>query len=859
MSCDTVKGRRGDMVNPIDSTRHCSSERGRADRANDRLYSLTLAAPALSRLSRSPLLLVTLSWLLLATGAIGKESQSFFKTHCIKCHGPEKQKGKLRLDTLTWSPAASHNAETWQAIVDRISDGEMPPEEEPQPDARDKTAIVDALKKRIAGASHEAKKVILRRLNRMQYRNTIRDLLHIDVSVSDPTELFPADDKLEGFDNLGEALQMSDFLLRQYLKVARLALDQATVEGDFPEVLTYTLDSTKARALNYKAQGNVTDKNYVLLFQSDERAPGDARGQNFINCREGATHDGWYEFSFEVESRGRGNLAKELGSYAKRDDYPIYRPEDLHRFEIYATAPNSTSQIQTRPRRLIVAIDLPDNQKQTIRRRIWLPKAWRVEVGFGNGFAYNGNTLLEILDPKFDWDAHDEMDKRGQRAFATRALIAQLERQDAPRIVVHSVKETGPHYDQWPPISHKTALGEAGESIEQHLRDFASRAFRRPVTDAQLAGYVRLAKASPEGLRTAIEAILCSPRFVYLFENPGALDDHALASRLSYFLWNTMPDAPLFEDAQSGRLHDPTVLSGHVDRMLADVRSDEFVNSFVWAWLKLQNTVEMAPDPMKYNDYHRNRINEGMIGESTGFFRQMLTKNLPLRNFIDSDFTVMNADLGRHYGLLGAVNTTAKYRTVSLNRNGHRGGLLGQAAVLTASANGVDTSPVVRGIWILENLLGTPPDLPPDDVEIPEPDARGELTIRQLYAKHRTVASCNDCHKKIDPLGFALENFDAVGGWRTKYVSGHSVDPSGRMPNGESFKDITGLKQIMLRDLDQFSRNLSTKLLTYATGRTMEVADRAEIDRIAEEALRGGQGLRDLVKAVTTSQTFLSK
>jgi len=205
------------------------------------------------------------------------------------------------------------------------------------------------------------------------------------------------------------------------------------------------------------------------------------------------------------------------------------------------------------------------------------------------------------------------------------------------------------------------------------------------------------------------------------------------------------------------------------------------------------------------------------------------------------------------------VNTTAEFQRVSLKDSGRRGGLLGQASVLTTSANGVDTSPVVRGIWILENLLGTPPSPPPPGVEVPEPDARGELTVRQLYAKHRTVASCNDCHKKIDPLGFALENFDAVGGWRTKYESGHAIDPSGQMPNGEKFKDVTGLKQIMASNLDQFSRNLISKLMTYATGRTMSVADRPVLDRIVRQSKKDGDGFRDLIKLVVTSEVFLAK
>ena len=320
-----------------------------------------------------------------------------------------------------------------------------------------------------------------------------------------------------------------------------------------------------------------------------------------------------------------------------------------------------------------------------------------------------------------------------------------------------------------------------------------------------------------------------------------------------------MPDDVLLEDAARGRLKDQNVLRGHVDRMLADSRSNEFVESFVWGWLKLDNTVEMAPDPMKFYEYHRNRLGDAMVKETNAFFRHILEENLPLSTFIDAGFTFVNADLARHYGLTGAVDTTSQFQRVSLVDAKHRGGLLGQAAVLTASANGVDTSPVVRGIWVLENLLGTPPKPPPPDVEVPEPDARGELTIRQFYAKHRTIQSCNDCHKKIDPLGFSLENFDAIGAWRTHYESGHKVDASGQMPSGESFQDVAGLKQIMTRDLDLFSRNLATRLMVYATGRRMGVSDRPEIDAMVATLESDRGGLLDLVKYVVTSDAFLSK
>lgn len=782
----------------------------------------------------------------------------FFRSHCIACHGPDKAKGDLRLDRLPWSPADSDNVEIWQAIVDRIDAGEMPPENQPQPAGAERAKFLATLRSRIASsAEHGKHHVVLRRLNRRQFRNSLRDLLHIDVDTEDPTEAFPADDQEDGFDNLGETLQMSDFLLRQYLKVARTAVDRATFEGERPEPQTYTLHDTKSRPLNFKTPGNDPERDYRVLYQNDERAPGDPRGQQFINCREGATHSGWYDFAFEVESKGRGNLAEKF-SEQRRNDYPVYRPEDLHRFEVYITAPNKSSAIQTRPRRLVYSVDLPDNERLTIRRRLWVPKGWRVEIGFGNGYWGVVDPIL-LVDPDFDMDAFRELPRREQNSRYGKLIIDRFERVDAPRINVYSVTETGPLYDQWPPASHEAVYGKPGQNVEEHLTWFASQAFRRPVTREQISPYVRLAEQSPEGIRTAIEGILCSPRFVYMKEATGELDDYAIASRLSYFFWSTMPDDALLKNAAQGRLRSPDILNGHVDRMLNDARSDEFVESFVWAWLKLQNTVEMAPDPMKFYEFHRNRLNEAMLKETNGFFRHLLTENLPIANFIDSDFAIINADLARHYGVPGTVNTTVKYQRVSLTGSLNRGGLLGQTSVLTASANGVDTSPVVRGIWILENLLGTPPSPPPPDVEVPEPDARGDLTIRQLYAKHRTVESCNDCHRKIDPLGFSLENFDAIGSWRTEYESGNEIDPSGQMPEGESFQDAAGLKTIMTRDLTQFSRNLTTKLLTYATGRTLSVADRPEIDAIVEQLESDEGGLRDLVKHVVTSDTFLSK
>ena len=287
-------------------------------------------------------------------GLHADDSASFFKAHCFKCHGSTKPKGDFRLDTLKWSPTNARNVETWQAIVDRVEAGEMPPEKRPQPSKAERAAFLKTIRDRIKTAARQGShQVVLRRLNRAQFRNTLRDLLHLDFTVNDPTEAFPADDKEEGFDNLGETLQMSDFLLRQYLKVARTVADRATFPENQPKAVTYRLNEAgRSRPLNFKINANDLDRDYVVLSRNDERAPGDPRGQSLMNCREGAPYDGYYDFTFVVESKGRGNLAKEF-SAQRRNDYPVYRPEDLHLFEIYITAPSKSSAVQTRPRTLV--------------------------------------------------------------------------------------------------------------------------------------------------------------------------------------------------------------------------------------------------------------------------------------------------------------------------------------------------------------------------------------------------------------------------------------------------------------------------------------------------------------------------
>jgi hypothetical protein len=343
---------------------------------------------------------------------------------------------------------------------------------------------------------------------------------------------------------------------------------------------------------------------------------------------------------------------------------------------------------------------------------------------------------------------------------------------------------------------------------------------------------------------------------LYLEEPEDArLSPHALASRLSYFLWSSMPDERLLELAADGRLREPERLAAEVGRMLDDPRSDAFVEGFLDSWLTLRDLGSQPPDRSKFNDYYHYDLQQAMRQETQLFTRRLIDENLTIANFLDSDFTYVSKPLAKLYGL--PVPDASGFHLVKLDDR-RRGGLLGQASVLTVTANGIDTSPVVRGVWLLENILGTPPAPPPPDVEPLDPDIRGAVTIRQQLEKHRSNASCNDCHRKIDPLGFALENFDPIGSWRETYGR-TPIDASGELPSGQAFDDIRGFKRILLERQDQFAAALTTKLLAYATGRRIEAADRSHVDQIVGRLAQSGYGLRDLIQLVVASEPFRSK
>jgi hypothetical protein len=422
---------------------------------------------------------------------------------------------------------------------------------------------------------------------------------------------------------------------------------------------------------------------------------------------------------------------------------------------------------------------------------------------------------------------------------------------------------------------------------ERILRAFLPRAFRRPLRDdAELRPYLKLIdeslaeKASfAQALRTGLEGVLVAPDFLFLVEKPGRLDDHALAARLSYFLWSTTPDEELNRLASRGSLHEPAVLRGQVERLLKSPRAAAFTENFLGQWLDLRQIDATTPDRRTYPEYDE-LIKLSSLWESHAFFEELLTRDLPVQNFLDSDFAMLNRPLARLYDIEGVEGLPV--RRVKLPPGSHRGGLLGQAAVLKVTANGSFTSPVLRGVWVQKNLLGQPPKPPPPDVPGLEPDIRGAVTIREQLAKHRQLESCGSCHRAIDPPGFALENFDVIGRWRDHYRTtdnkvkatksivlpdgkrftyrlGPAVDAGDVLPSGKKFANVDDFKKVLLADPDPFVRCLTEKLVVYATGATVSPADRGGVEQIVGRLRQKKYGLRTLVHEVVQSPLFLNK
>lgn len=803
--------------------------------------------------------------------------QPFLQKYCVKCHGASSQKGDRRFDQLSGAIPDDNALVDLQDILDLLNLGEMPPKESLQPEIEERRVVTRWLTARIERYHQERKSsgngAVLRRLNSREYRNTIRDLLKLNMTMFDPTAGFPRDQTIEHLDNVGDSLVTSSHLLSGYLDAADRAVEKALFPTDRPAVQSWAFrDGFRQQPEIDQVFRTVSRFEYMTLFDVVGADKHEGAYGPIHAFAEGVPYDGLYEIRLKAEAVNR--------QHPYDPEFLGTDPDEPFRMGIVAGNHRVGALHKPQPiEPLLAELELADEQKwYTVR--VWLDAGYTPRFTFRNGLM-DVRSLWGRLLRKYP-KLHPKPERRG----IVGDRFTAIKYGKLPQIRIHEIEIRGPFYEEgWPRPGQRALLGEkaaeilrSGEMADSQLRsrlvEFASLAYRRPPTSAEVDRLLQVAAArrkagrnSVQAFADAVKAALCSPAFLYFDQTvsvpeeakaaaPARLSDWALASRLSCFLWSSMPDGELRNLAATGRLKNPDVLRAQVERMLGDNRSREFIDGFTGSWLTLRDLGATPPDRGQFRNYYHYDLGHAMRQETHLFVRRLIDEDLSLVNFLDSDFTYVNKPLARHYGLKPPAGNG--FELVSLP-DGRRGGLSGQASVLTVTANGIDTSPVVRGVWLLENILGTPPSPPPPDVEPLDPDVRGAKTIRDQLKKHRESPACYDCHRKIDPLGFALENFDPIGGWRASYSRSARVDASGELPGGETFSDVSGLKKILVRRKSQFASTLTRKLLAYATGRLIEPVDRPHIDRIVRELSKSDYGFRELIHLVVRSEPFLNR
>ena len=823
------------------------------------------------------------------TTGLAPDVPIFVEKYCIECHDDLTTKGDRDFYPFLDEPNSPEQHLTLEEIMDQLNLGEMPPQKKgvPQPTDDERRKIVNEVRRYLIAAeeSTQAPDTVLRRLTRYEYKNSIRDILGIDPDIKDATALFPEDQKLHGFATVGEAQVISNHQLGLYLEAARNYLDQALVfDQERPETQTlhikpneFTESTTGSTAVAYRALA--LDGSYVDIAHGE---PADRRPNAPSSfSRNGMPQAGVYRVKVTAEGVGRldhGYDPKILGVDTRQ-------PIKLGVW--FGSNRNALEKTTTRGRNLVEIFTLKDNQAETFETEFWMPKGAVPFFNWINGSGAAKGPLTRIVrayHPEADQISKTEADqmREGGKAItdeevaqhnASLKTVASVYR--GPRLRLRDIVIEGPIVESWPPANHTALVGPTTNGREVDIPTvmarFAEKAYRRPVEQSEIAHHIGFVYQSiaegdsyADAIKSGFSSLLTSPRFLYLDEG-GAEEErgfgaYPLANRLSYFLWSTMPDDELLQAAAGKNLVSYQDVLTQAQRMIDDPRSKAFARHFTDGWLRLDKLGTMPPGPKQFPTYLKRRLEDAMRTETQMLVHHILRENRPITDFLDADYTFLNDNLAEHYGIPNIEGET--FRRVSLPANSRRRGLTGHGSVLTASANGVETSPVVRGVWLLESILGTPPSPPPPDVPAIEPDTRGVSTIREQLAKHRDVAACADCHSKIDPWGFALESFGPIGGWREKYPQngvlnrGPKIDPSGTLPSGEEIENAADLRAALLERKDLVLRNLVRQLLTYGTGREPRLQDGEDIDQIVDVAKRRGYGMRDIVTLVATSKAF---
>ena len=835
-------------------------------------------------------------------------SYEFLENYCLDCHDDFERKGEISFEDpeIDWSNQES--LELWERAIGALRSGEMPPKKERKPSPNARASMVDWLDRSLSEHAPIGGST-LRRLNRREYVNSLNELLDTKYELPDG---FPVDGEANGFDNQASALMLSGPLLQSYARVANDLAEKLFPPARKPlepitsEVLgkdfTYAYSSglvvgermrvvSSSDALSASAtwpsrfEASATGRYQVELMLSAFNPP---PGESVV-CRVYAVN--------AVEAPGeKVDTVRQLGEVSIQSG-PVqqYRFEGiLEKGETIALRYDNASLAEDQEK-------LAAHVKRLFQEDPLLAAAYKqadgkVERGRLGWYRLKALMKSDLLpDPPSEESLDELVSVVIKNLRVTTEVLEYKHFEEGPALEVSKATVFGPielvdgkEEAYWKERASKLLGRTKGKSDEEigreFVRSFLPVAFRRPVNDEVFQEYWELMENEisksgrlEDGLHMALRTALKSPYFLYRGFEEGSLDGYGLAARLSYFLTSGPPDSGLMVAAADGSILKESVLRQHAIRLIDSKASKMFIRSFLDQWLDLAALENLTPDStlfdkprvFKYTDDERSAF----VEEPNMFFREMLDTNRPMEDFVDPDFTYTNVSVGKNvyeFPMKSSSKKDKKLQRVSFERGGRFGGVLGMAGVMTATANGVDTQPVVRGVWVLENILGNPPPPPPDAVPALTPDTSKSETPKEMLAAHMQEESCAACHKKIDPVGFVLESFDPIGRWRTEYPkrSGNSkdkkskllaVETDGVMPDGTKLNDIRDLKAYLVRDITPFSECLSEKLLTYATGRHMSYGDRKLITEIVEDTSEANGGFRDLMLALIESESFRMK
>jgi len=800
-----------------------------------RLIASGLRLNGLALLALLSMLIATPSGLDAADAPVAGFDQSvqpFFQTYCLRCHNAQKQEGEFRLDTLSRDFADQTITQRWSEVVFRMNSGEMPPKKEPQPKPKELGQAVDWLSTRITEG--EAARMARRgpvahyRLSREEYGHTVYDLFGVYFDVNMPGA-FNEDPRWHGFERIGSLLTLSPSHVDRYFRAAETVLTRAFPDQESPTQKSRR-DAGTGQEKWLQEQGLAGPVRWAIW-------PG--HGQHLVS----ASVPGLYRIRIQLSA---------LPSFKGRLPHLALWHHQLKRSAVG------------------MDVDAPEDQPKVIEIETFLPEGQFNVMNESPGMLADGQTPSVTQFPFVNTKVSRPNRPTAYRLFNDEGQLI------FPLLIVDWVETEGPIVLEADRKKREglilTKDGDLAEAREC-LKRFAMRAWRRPVADAELDRYVKLVdseNAAGENFRSAYRAamvaVLTSKNFYYLEEGSPAqrratVNDWELASRLSYFLWSSLPDEELFSLAQQGTLHRPEVLRSQLMRMLADPKIKRFTESFPRQWLQLHRVGQFAPDASLYPDYDK-WLEQSLVLETTGFFGETFSKNLPLREFLVSDWTMLNPRLAMHYGL--PRPTASALQRVPLRPEDHRGGLLTHASILSLTSDGTRHRPVHRGVWVSEAIFGRTPPPPPPNVEplAPTPGDKPKATIRDQLEAHATHATCASCHQKIDPLGFAFDNYDAIGRWRSteQVAGGRGDDPpvnaTGKLPDGRSYNGASEFKQLLAQDVDRFAEAFVEQLATYALRRVMTIDDAVQIKAIAAASKKEDYKLRAVIESFVLSELF---